>query len=154
MPIEDWIQHSKAAQFLYDWQTVIAGVLALAAAFGTVAATIIIASRQIAASREEANRVVAATREQTSVTAEQTETTVRLERMRDASEASAFHAMFEAAMARILDEASWAKRTYPNLMTPQEAGASPEALVVRNCITKGKARSRNCAPLAFGGVAL
>ena len=28
MPIEDWIQHSKAAQFLYDWQTLAAGILA------------------------------------------------------------------------------------------------------------------------------
>ena len=33
MPIEDWIQHWKAAQFLYDWQNLIAGVFALAAAF-------------------------------------------------------------------------------------------------------------------------
>ena len=59
---------------LFDhWQTGIAGALALLAGFGTVAATIIIASRQIAASREEADRVIAATREQTSVTAKQTE---------------------------------------------------------------------------------
>jgi hypothetical protein len=32
MPSEDWIQHWKVAQFLYDWQTLIAGVFALAAA--------------------------------------------------------------------------------------------------------------------------
>jgi hypothetical protein len=73
MPLEDWIQHSRVDRFLYDWQTVIAGVLALLAGLGTVIATMIIARRQIAASREEADRVIAATREQT-------ETTVRLER--------------------------------------------------------------------------
>jgi hypothetical protein len=35
MPLEDWVQHSRVDRFLYDWQTLIAGVLALAA--GTVA---------------------------------------------------------------------------------------------------------------------
>ena len=64
------------------WQTVIAGVLALAAGLGTVAATMIIARRQIDASREEADRVITATREQT-------ETTVRLERERVSSELDA-----------------------------------------------------------------
>jgi hypothetical protein len=39
MPSEDWIQRWKAAQFLYDWQTLIAGVLALVAAIGTIWAT-------------------------------------------------------------------------------------------------------------------
>ena len=67
---------------LDHWQTVIAGVLAFVAGVGTVVATMFIAHRQIAASREEANRVIAATRDQTSVTAKQTETTVRLERER------------------------------------------------------------------------
>jgi hypothetical protein len=32
MAMEDWIQHSTVARFLYDWQTLIAGVLALLAA--------------------------------------------------------------------------------------------------------------------------
>ena len=32
MPLENWIQHSRVNQFLYDWQTVIAGVFALVAA--------------------------------------------------------------------------------------------------------------------------
>jgi hypothetical protein len=89
MPLEDWIQHSRVNQFLYDWQTGIAGVLAFVAGVGTVVATMIIARRQIKASREEANRVIAATREQTKVTAEQTATTVRLERERVLSEVDA-----------------------------------------------------------------
>ena len=32
MPLESWIQHSRVDQFLYDWQTLIAGLLALLAA--------------------------------------------------------------------------------------------------------------------------
>jgi hypothetical protein len=32
MPLEDWVQHSAAAKFLYDWQTLVAGGLALMAA--------------------------------------------------------------------------------------------------------------------------
>jgi hypothetical protein len=40
MPMEDWIQHWMVARFLYDWQTLIAGVLAVLAALGTIWATI------------------------------------------------------------------------------------------------------------------
>jgi hypothetical protein len=68
MPLEVWIQHSRVDQFLYDWQTVIAGVLAFVAGFGTVVATMIIARKQINASREDAASVIAATRDQTRAT--------------------------------------------------------------------------------------
>jgi hypothetical protein len=108
----------KLAQVFYDWQTLIAGVLAFAAGFGTVVATMIIACRQIKAARE------------------QTATTIRLEQDRIASEASAFRAMLEAAMARVLAEAAWAKETYPESLA-QTAGSTVEALTVRQCITKG-----------------
>ena len=57
----NWVDH---------WQTVIAAVLALVAAFGTIWMTRRIANRQITASREEADKVIAATREQTSVRSE------------------------------------------------------------------------------------
>lgn len=137
MPLENWIQHSRVDQFLYDWQTVIAGVLALLAAFGTVVATMIIANRQIAASREEADKVIAATRAQTAVAQKQIDTTVQLELTRDASEASAFYAMLEAAMARIIDEAAWARKTYPQFFPARPDRGSAEAFAVRQCITKG-----------------
>ena len=136
MSIEGWIQRWKVAQVFYDWQTLIAGVLALLAGFGTVAATMIIARRQIAASREEADRVIAATRAQTEATFKQTEATVRLEDLRNASEAEAFRVMLEAAMARVLAEAAWAKKTYPESLA-LTAGSTVEALTVRQCITKG-----------------
>ena len=93
MSIEGWIQRWKVAQVFYDWQTLIAGVLALLAGFGTVAATMIIARRQIVASREEADRVVAATRDQT-------ETIVRLERMRDAGKSVAAALELQSAVYR------------------------------------------------------
>jgi hypothetical protein len=38
MPLEDWIQHCSVARFFYDWQTVIAGALALGAAWLAVRA--------------------------------------------------------------------------------------------------------------------
>src|ERR1700722_17803328 len=150
MSIEGWIQRWKVAQIFYDWQTLIAGVLALLAGFGTVAATMIIARRQIAASREEADRVVAATRAQTEATFKQTEATVRLEDLRKASEARAFYVMLEAAMARVLDEAARARRTYlPNLT--QTAGLSLDGLVVRQCITKGAFTELRAACVRQGG---
>ena len=117
MPLENWIQHSRVDQFLYDWQTVIAGVLALVAGFGTVAATMIIARKQIAVAQK------------------QIDTTLRLERERVASEATAFRAMLDAAMVRVLGEVAWAKK-YPQTFT-QGGFASVEALAVRRCITKG-----------------
>jgi hypothetical protein len=130
----DWADH---------WETLLAGFLAFVAGVGTVLAAIwaiwatrSTAKKQIDASREDAERVIAATREQTEVTAKQTDTTVRLQQTRDASEASAFHAMLAAAMDRVLAEAAWARKTYSEILT-QSQGASEEALTVRQCITKG-----------------
>jgi hypothetical protein len=143
MSIEGWIQRWKLAQVLYDWQTLIAGVLALLAGFGTVAATMFIARRQIAASREEANRVIAATRAQT-------EAAVRLEDLRKADEALSFHVMLEAAMARVLAEAARARRTYLPILT-QTAGLSLDGLVVRQCITKGAFAELRAACIRQGG---
>jgi hypothetical protein len=151
MPLESWIQHSRVNEFLYDWQTVIAGVLALAAGILTVVVTMIIANKQITASRKEAAKVIAATRAQTAVAQKQIDTTVRLERMRDASEIEAFRAMLQAAMTRVIPEAAWARKTYPQLMTPQTAGASPDALVVRHCITKGAFVELRAACVRRGG---
>jgi hypothetical protein len=148
-PVAPW--HFTTWLDLFDhWQTVIAGALALAAAFGTIAVTMVIARKQIVASREEADRVIAATRDQTKVTAEQTATTVRLEQDRVASEALAFSAMLDAAMVRVLNEVDWARKTYPQTLS-QQAGASVEALVVRQCITKGGFAELRAACVRHGG---
>jgi hypothetical protein len=53
MPIEGWIQHCKVAGFLYDWQTLLAGVLAVLAAWRTIHATVVSASREVKASQEQ-----------------------------------------------------------------------------------------------------
>ncbi len=134
---------------LDHWQTGIAGFLAFAAGFGTVVATMIIARRQITSSREDADRVIAATREQTSVTAKQTEMTVHLEQIRNLAEANGFHVMLEAAMARVLAEADWARKTYPRGL---KTGAFDEdKLLVRQCITKGAFAELRAACVRQGG---
>jgi hypothetical protein len=135
---------------LDHWQTIIAGFLALLAAVGTIWVTRHIANRQIAASREEADRVIAATRAQTEATFKQTEATVRLEDLRNASEAEAFRIMLEAAMARVLAEAARARRTYLPILT-QTAGLSLDGLVVRHCITKGAFAELRAACVRRGG---
>jgi hypothetical protein len=152
MPLESWIQHSRVNEFLYDWQTVIAGVLALVAAFGTVLGTMIIANRQIAASREEADRVIAATREQTEATVKQTEATVSLEQLRDSNEALSFLAMLAAAMMRVIAEAASARKTHPQAFRQTSAAeVSVEAARVRHCITKGAFAELRAACVRRGG---
>jgi hypothetical protein len=137
MPLEDWVRHSRHDMFLYDWQTLIAGGLALLAGFGTVWMTRHIANRQIAASREEADRMVAAAREQTRATFKQTEMIFDLERRRNESEAAAFYSMLAlATMTRVIAEADWARRTYREAFGKM-TGTSPDAYAVRRCITKG-----------------
>ena len=73
MSIEGWIQRWKLAQVFYDWQTLIAGVLAVLAAWRTIRAT-----------TELANREVKASQDQTAVAQKQIETTLQLERQCDA----------------------------------------------------------------------
>jgi hypothetical protein len=131
---------------LDHWQTIIAGSFALAAGILTVAVTMIIANKQISASRKEADRqitasrnaadrVILATRAQTEATFRQTDTTVRLEMRRDAGEALAFHAMLAAAMTRVLAETAEAKTAIPHI--PLTQNSSFQALGVRQSITKG-----------------
>lgn len=125
MPSEDWIQHWKVAQFLYDWQTLVAGFLAVLAAWRTIRATV-----------KSADREVAASQAQTAVAQTQIETTIRLERDRVADEARAFRTMLEAAMMRVLSEIVWAKKNYASTFVA-DGTESHEALIVRQCITKG-----------------
>src|SRR5271156_3076793 len=112
MPLEDWVQHSAHDRFLYDWQTLIAGVLAVGA--GTIWATI-----------RSANREIAASQAQTAVAQRQIETTVRLAEKRDADEYDAFRAMPEAAMTRVLAEVAWAKKTYPETFDTADSRREP-----------------------------
>jgi hypothetical protein len=82
IPVDTPWHYTTPLDALDHWQTGIAGFLAFVAGFGTVVVTMIIARRQSAAAREEADEVIAATREQTA-------TTVRLERERVVSDLDA-----------------------------------------------------------------
>jgi hypothetical protein len=113
-------------QFLYNWQTLIAGVLAVLAAWRTIRAT-----------TKSADREVDASQKQTAVAQKQIETTVQLARKRDEDEYDAFRLMLEAAMTRVLFEAEWAKKAYPEPFAPTTEKVSVEAYTVRQCITKG-----------------
>jgi hypothetical protein len=102
MPSEDWIQHSIVARVLYDWQTLIAGLLAVLAAWRTIRAT-----------TKSADREVAASQAQTAVAQKQIATTLRLDRQRVAREVYAFQATIWAAMEHVLLEASEAESIFP-----------------------------------------
>jgi hypothetical protein len=126
-----WVPDSRNLyRLLTDWGALIAGILALAAAWWTVRATRSTAKEQIDAARVEADKQIAAAREQTA-------TTVRLERDRVANEDRAFCVMLEAAMTRVLAETAWARKTYPELIAHGSGDPSRQAFVVRTCITKG-----------------
>jgi hypothetical protein len=73
------------------------------------------------------------------------------EQERVAGEARAFHVMLEAAMARVLDEAAWARKTYPGTFAQKEELSSPDALTVRQCITKGAFAELRAACVRLGG---
>jgi hypothetical protein len=124
---------------LDHWQTVIAGVLALAAAWLTIRAT-----------KRSADREIEASQAQTAVAQKQIETTVRLEQERVANEALAFRAMLEAAMKRVLDEADWARKNDPYTFE-STAPWSPEAFAVRQRITKGGFAELRAACVRQGG---
>jgi hypothetical protein len=152
-------------RLLTDWGGVIAGILALAAAWWTVRATRFTAKDQIVAAREQADKQIAASRVQADkqITAareeadrmvaaarSQSDTMVDLETIRHQNQDRAFCVMLEAAMARVLAEAAWARRTYPQLWT-QTTGASPDALIVRQqCITKGAFAELRAACVTHG----
>jgi hypothetical protein len=108
------------------WQTLVAGVLAVLAAWRTIRAT-----------TKSADREVKASQEQTAVAQKQIETTIDLARRRDENEYDAFRLMLEAAMTRVLFEVEWARTASTEPFAPTTAKVSVEAYTVRQCITKG-----------------
>jgi hypothetical protein len=88
------------------WQTLIAGLFALAAGVGAVLATI-----------KSANREIAAAQEQTKAAQRQTAVTREIERRRIAREGYAFHAMLEAAMGAVIEDVEAARN-----LPPQQPG--------------------------------
>jgi hypothetical protein len=136
--LADWIQHWNAGQFLYDWQTLIAGVLALLAAWLTIRAT-----------KSSADREIAASQAQTAVVQKQIETTLRLERRRVANEGYAFHATIWAAMERVLLEESEAKSIFLKLKPSDRS--TKQAYVARRHFSKGLFPELRSACARYGG---
>ncbi|SDR63588.1 hypothetical protein SAMN05519103_08790 [Rhizobiales bacterium GAS113] len=91
---------------LYHWQTLIAGLLAVVAAFFTIRATNSAASREISAARE-----------QTEVAREQIDVALRLERRRLARESHTFLAAMEAAMGGVVEDVAVARDLSKNIGT-------------------------------------
>ena len=116
----DWLDH---------WQTGPAGAGAVIAALGTVVVTMIIANRQIKASREQAGKVIYPSPEQTA-------TTVRLDQERILREASDFtpcsKRRWRASSPRWL-----APERHIRTFDDRQRVRLPKPLSFGNCITKG-----------------
>ncbi len=148
--------------WIYDWQTLIAGLLALLAGGVTVWGTLRAANRQVktandAADRQiraataAADRAVAAAKEQTEAARNQTEVMRDMERKRISLEGYAFHAMLEAAMAAVVkDVAAARKLPGPN---PRGHGDpySIHAYAVRQRVKRAGFTELRLAFVRFGG---
>lgn len=124
-------------QLIDHWQTLITGVLALAAAAGTVWATI-----------KSANREIAAAQEQTQAAQHQTTVTREIERRRLAREGYAFHAMLEAAVAAVIEDVQAARKLPPP--APSSGTYSDEAYAVRQRVKRASFAELRNALLRFG----
>jgi hypothetical protein len=116
---------------LYDWQTLITGVLALIAATATVLATIKAANREISAAQE------------------QIAVTLRVERRRIARESYAFFAMLEAAMGAVVEDIEAARLIFA--AEPQHIGESTLAYQARQRVKKTAFADLRSACLRLGG---
>ena len=123
-------------QFVDHWQTLVAGLLALAAGVGAVWATI-----------KSANREITAAQEQTKAAQRQTAVAREIERRRIAREGYAFHAMLEAAMGAVIEDVRAARELPP----PGPGMHSVEAYAVRQRVKRTGFTELRSAFLHFGG---
>jgi|ERR1700730_1636878 len=100
-------------QFVDHWQTLIAGLLAVAAGAGTIWVTI-----------KSANREVTAAQDQTKAAQQQTAVMRDIERRRLAREGYAFHGMLEAAMGAVIEDVAAARELPP----PQSSSSEPYSM--------------------------
>src|SRR5271155_1784324 len=127
-------------QFIDHWQTLITGLLALAAGVGTVWATIKSASRDVAAAQA-----------QTQAAQHQTEVMRELERRRLAREGYAFHMMLEAAMGAVIEDVAAAQKL-PRAPPPSASQTySMQAYPVRQRVKRAAFPELRGAFLRFGG---
>jgi hypothetical protein len=124
-------------QFVDHWQTLITGLLALAAGVGTVWATI-----------KSANREIAAAQEQTKAAQHQTAVTREIERRRLAREGYAFHAMLEAAMSAVIEDVQAVRSLPPP--HPSVGTYSMQAYAMRQRVKRAGFAELRTAFLRFG----
>jgi hypothetical protein len=124
---------AAAHGWVYDWQTLIAGIFALAAGTGTVFATIWSANREIAAAKT------------------QTATMREIESLRVAREGYAFYVMLKAALETVIADVA-AARTMPP-PNPRGHGEvySTNAYAVRQRVKRTGFAELRPAFLRFGG---
>jgi hypothetical protein len=128
-----------AALALIDhWQTLIAGLLAVAAAVWTVRATVASANREIEASQA-----------QTKVAQDQIAVTQRIERRRIAREEYAFSAMLSAAMGCVVQDVVAARDIASTVK--DDTGRSERAFQARHRIRKIGFDELRTACLTYGG---
>jgi hypothetical protein len=127
-------------QFIDHWQTLIAGLLALAAGVITVVATM-----------KSANREIAVAQEQTKAAQHQTEVMRENERRGIAREGYAFHAMLEAALRAVIEDVGAARNLPPPSPTSRNNTYSPQAYAVRQRVKRAGFTELRNAFLRFGG---
>jgi hypothetical protein len=128
-------------QFVDHWQTLITGLLALAAGVGAVWATIKSASREITAAQAQTK----AAQHQTAVTRE-------IERRRLAREGYAFHAMLAAAMGAVIEDVEAARKLPTPGPFPSSGDTySAQAYEVRQRVKRTGFTELRTAFLRFGG---
>lgn len=88
---------------LYDWQTLIAGFLAIVAAVGTIWATV-----------HSANREIEATNRQISTAQKQIDIALRLERRRVAYASHAFPTALKSAVGAVIDNVAECRKAIPS----------------------------------------
>jgi len=128
-------------QFVDHWQTLVAGLLALAAGVGAVWATI-----------KSANREITAAQEQTKAAQRQTAVAREIERRRIAREGYAFHAMLEAAMGAVIEDVEAARKLPSPGPFPSSGDTySGQAYAVRQRVKRTGFTELRSAFLHFGG---
>ena len=150
-----------ALSVLDHWQTLVAGLLALVAAGGTVWGTLAAAKRQVKAANDAADRQikataaaadrqVAAAQEQTQAAQRQTAEMRHIDRRRVAQEEYAFHAMLVAAMEAVIEDVE-AVRNLPGTETHRtKLGYSAEAYAKRQRVKRAGFAELRTAFIRFG----
>jgi hypothetical protein len=124
-------------QVIDHWQTLIAGMLALAAGVGAVVTTIKSASREVTAAQAQTK----AAQYQIAVTRE-------IERRRISREGYSFYAMLEAAMRSVTEDVGEARKMFA---APPPSGSSGAAHEVRQRVKRVGFAELRGAFLRFGG---